>query len=181
MFYVLGWIFMVIAGIFLIAKRVAPESELLNSFEKTHSFRYTVITFLIAAGVMFIGNGVVFKNEEWREHALIQVEDRNGTIGIFQGEEQKAAIAYDNPPKEKEEYKTSLLVWDKYANLELSLKKKGEEQAVRIEASDSECSRYNEEAYSVPVTFYFEESGLWKIIVENDDEVIGEIVLEVKK
>ncbi|PFA67723.1 hypothetical protein CN378_09365 [Bacillus sp. AFS015802] len=181
MYLVLGCLLLGIVGVFLIAGRVAPQSELLNSFKKTNSFRNILITLTVISGILFILNYVVVKNEEWRESAIIQVENDEGEIELFQGEKNEAAIAFNKTFKAKKEYQTSLLVWGHHENLIIFLEKKGEEDSVEQIEVKNGLSRFTQGAYSVPIILSFKEAGLWKITVEDNRERVGDIVIEVDK
>lgn len=179
MFLVIGCLLMLFVGVFLVAGRVAPQSEFMNSFKKTNSFRNILISLTVIAGIFFVLHFFVVKNEDWRENAIIQVENEKGEIQLFQGVENEAAIAYDKIPEANKEYNTTLLVWGKYDDMIIHLKKKGDKDSVEQVKIKGELSRFALGAYFVPITLSFKEPGLWKITVENNDELIGDIVLEV--
>ncbi len=182
MFLVLGCLLLVIVGVFLIARRVAPQSELMNSFKRTNSFRNSIIALTVASGVLFIMNYFVSAGDEWRENAIIQIEDKDGGIKLFQGEENKVAIAFEGTPKAKKGYKTSLLVWSQYDDMTIVLKEKGnEENGKQIDIDEEKLVSFNEESYSVPLIISFEKAGIWKITLKNRGEFIGDIVVGVEK
>ncbi|TMU87617.1 hypothetical protein FGG79_05725 [Bacillus sp. BHET2] len=182
MFLVLGCLLLVIVGVFLIARRLAPQSELMNSFKKTNSFRNSIIALTVVSGILFIMNYFVSAGEKWRENAIIQIEDKNGDVELFQGEENKVAIAFEGTPIAKKDYKTSLLVWSQYDDMTIVFKEKGnEENRKQIDLDEGKLVSFNKEAYSVPLTLSFEKAGIWKITIENRGEFIGDIVVEVEK
>ncbi|BCB03569.1 hypothetical protein [Bacillus sp. KH172YL63] len=181
MFFVLGCVLLGIVAVFIVARRVAPQSELMNSFSRANSFRNVITSLVVLAGLLFIVQFFVAQREEWREDAIIQIEDSDGKINLFQGEEHKAAIAFDEIPQSKVEYQTSLLLWRQYNDLSIILSEKGyEEQGEKIDVDEAKTSSFNDETHTVPVSLLFERAGTWKITVENAGETVGDIVVEVE-
>ncbi|WP_201713955.1 hypothetical protein [Rossellomorea arthrocnemi] len=181
MFLVLGCMLLVIVGVFLVAGRVAPQSELMNSFKKTNSFRNIMLSLLIISGILFILNYFVVKNEDWRENRIIQVENEEGEVHLFQGEENEAAVAMNKIFKVNKEYQTSLLVWENPENLTIFLEKKGEKNSLEQVDMKGGLSRYAQGSYTVPIVLSFKEAGLWKISVEDNGKRIGDIVIKIDK
>ncbi|MGR3764023.1 hypothetical protein [Rossellomorea sp. NS-SX7] len=180
MFFVTGCILISILAVFLIARRLAPQSELMNAFKGKHSFRNTMIGLAALAGAAFILNAFVTEGEEWREAAIIQVEDAQGEVHLFQGVEGEAAIAFEETPKAGREYRTSLLIWGNHEDVDLEFSKKGEDtQGVQMEVSE-DFTTFNADAYSVPITLNFKEDGMWKITVNKNGDEAGKIVLMVE-
>ncbi|WP_175989160.1 hypothetical protein [Bacillus sp. Marseille-Q1617] len=180
MFFVIGCILVCILAVFLFARRLAPQSELLNAFKKRHSFRNTMIGLLAAAVAAFIVHAFVMTGEEWRESAIIQVEDSQGDIHLFQGLEGEAAIAFEETPKAGREYRTSLLIWGNHENVRINVSKKGEgKQAFRKEMN-ADFTPFNARAYIAPLSILFKEKGLWRITLESNGEDAGNIVVKVE-
>ncbi|WP_064093549.1 hypothetical protein [Rossellomorea aquimaris] len=182
MFFIIGCVLLGVVAIFLIAKKVAPQSEFMNSFTKGNSFRNLVVSLIVVAGLMFTLNYFVERNEIWRENAIIQIENDQGEIELFQGKKNEAAMAFNEQPKAKAKYDSSLLLWKNYENIKLTVIKKGNEEKQGFQTGiEGELTPFNNNTYTAPVSLYFEEAGIWKVIVKNNNETIGEIVFKVEE
>ncbi len=180
MFLIFAFILLGVVAIFLIANLVAPESELMNTFKTVKGFKVMMGSLVLISLLLIGANTIVVHNEQWRESAIIQVENESGELELFVGNKEEAALAYKENPSAGEPYQTELLLWGTYEHVTMKITYKEDETVGYQTEPMSIKETFNSEAYIKPIELTFEKEGIWRVEVLNNEETLGNIVLKVE-
>ncbi|WP_456271393.1 hypothetical protein [Bacillus sp. AK031] len=160
---------LIINLVFFLAKWLAPESELLNSFKKTSHFWWTQVVLLLICGYFFGAHFYGLSKAEWYTSPIFERESQ-----LYVGEQNGPAIRHEAFAFAGSPFETEIIIpgiRDGEKAILSPVSEKGETiESIHIKANDE----------SSPLTITFPEKGQWRIDVEVEGDERGSIVLEVK-
>jgi hypothetical protein len=160
---------LIINLVFLLARWLAPESELLNSFKKTSHFWWTQIVLILIFGYFVGAHFYGLSKAEWYTSPIFEIESQ-----LYVGERNGPALRHETFAFAGSPFETEIVIpgiRDGEEALLLPVSEKGETlEPISFKASDEKS----------PLTITFPEKGQWRVDVEVEGEERGSIVLEVK-
>ncbi|MGM0844689.1 MAG: hypothetical protein ACQEUT_06900 [Bacillota bacterium] len=155
--------------VFFLAKWLAPESELLNSFKKTSHFWCTQIALLLLSLTIIAGHFYGLSKIQWYTSPMFEVDSQ-----LYVGEKDGPAILHESFPYADTPFESELFIPDSG----------GEKEVILSPVSESGEMVQPIEVTTIggrsPFVITFPEKGQWRVDVKYDGNDEGSIVLEVK-
>ncbi|WP_409253892.1 hypothetical protein V1502_08340 [Bacillus sp. SCS-153A] len=165
----IGFAVLLINLVFLMAKWLAPESELLNSFNKNSHFWWTQIVLLLLSFTIIGGHYYGLSKAQWYTSPIFQKD----TL-LYVGEKNGPALLHETFPFAESPYETEIVIPGSQDGRNALLSPVSEE-GTTIEPIVVTMNNQRS-----PLTITFPHKGQWRIDVEYEGGAPGSIVLEVK-
>ncbi|RIW38520.1 hypothetical protein D3H55_03005 [Bacillus salacetis] len=169
MYLYLGFAVLLLNLVFLLAKWLTPESELLNSFKKTSHFWWTQVALFLVSIVIISAHYYGLSKAEWYTSPMFEMDSM-----LYTGEKNGPAIQHEEFPYTNSPFETEVFIPGssdgEAAVLNLTSKKGKSLKPITVRLNNQRA----------PLLLKFPENGLWKITINYDKNDTGPIVVEVK-
>ncbi|EDL65942.1 hypothetical protein [Bacillus sp. SG-1] len=165
----IGFAVLLINLVFLLAKWFAPESELLNSFNKPSHFWWTQIVLLLLSFTIIAGHYYGLSKAQWYTSPIFQKDSQ-----LYVGNKNGPAILHESFPFAESPFETEIFIPGSRdgANAVLT--------GVSEDGNTIDPITVTMNNQTSPLTITFPDEGQWRIDVGYDGTERGSIVLEVK-
>jgi hypothetical protein len=165
----IGFAVLLMNLVFLLAKWVAPESELLNSFKKTSHFWWTQVVLLLLSLTIIGGHYYGLSKAQWYTSPIFEKDSQ-----LYVGEKNGPALLHETFPFADSNFETKIFIPGSRDGSEALL------SPVSESGNSIEPIVVTMNNQQSPLTITFPEKGQWRIDVEYDGKERGSIVVEVK-
>ncbi|XXM72535.1 hypothetical protein ACQ0QQ_01150 [Lysinibacillus sphaericus] len=171
MFLYLGCFLLLLNVVFLVLKKVAPYSEIMNSFKTVNGF-WKAQAACLTLVLLF-----VFLHYSGEERAKWHISPDYVSHGVLYLGDESGSVEYESLVVEERNYETNLILPIAAVNAE----------KVRLLFTHDGAAKREPLAIphpydkKQPVTLWFPESGKWRMDIEVNGTVNSSIVLPVKE
>jgi hypothetical protein len=171
LFLYLAFFLLLLNVVFLVLKKVAPYSEIMNSFKTVNGF-WKAQAACLTLVLLF-----VFLHFSGEERAKWHLSPDYVSDGVLYLGDESGSIEYESLVVEERNYETNVILpiaAVETDNVRLLFTHEGSAKRESITLSQPHDKKQ-------PVTLWFPESGKWRVDIEIEGTVYSSIVLPVKE